>query len=81
MRSVGISRKSKYPISRDDIGWADLILAMQGLHRSRILGLSGDLSLPKIENLDIPDEYDYVHGELNDIFRKSVELYINALEA
>ncbi len=76
VRSAGVSSKSKHPISNDDIEWADLILVMENRYKSRILGLFRDVSLPKIENLDIPDEYENMDEELIDIIKRGVEYYI-----
>jgi predicted protein tyrosine phosphatase len=80
VRSAGMSGKSKHPISSNDIEWADLILVMENGYKSRILGLFQNLSLPKIENLDIPDEYEYMDGELIEIIEKRVEYYILKFE-
>lgn len=75
-----MSGKSRHPISSDDVGWADLILVMENGYKSRILGLFRDLSLPRIENLDIPDEYEYMDEELIELIETKVEFYIEELE-
>jgi protein-tyrosine phosphatase len=80
VRSAGMSGKSKHPISNDDVEWADIILVMESGYKSWILGLFRDLSLPKIENLDIPDEYEYMDEELIELIQKRVEYYIEKLE-
>lgn len=80
VRSAGMSGKSRHPISSDDVGWADLILVMENGYKSRILGLFRDLSLPRIENLDIPDEYEYMDEELIELIETKVEFYIEELE-
>lgn len=80
VRSAGMSGKSRHPISQDDVGWADLILVMENGYKSRILSLFRDLSLPRIENLDIPDEYEYMDEELIELIETKVEFYIEELE-
>lgn len=80
VRSAGMSGKSKHTISNNDIEWADLILVMESGYKSRILGLFRDLSLPKIENLDIPDEYEYMNEELIELIENRVEYYVEKLE-
>ena len=80
VRSAGMSGKSKHTISNDDIEWADLILVMENRYKSWISGLFRDLSLPKIENLDIPDEYEYMNDELIELIEMKVEYYIKQLE-
>jgi predicted protein tyrosine phosphatase len=80
VRSAGMSGKSSHPISDNDVEWADLILVMESGYKSRISGLFRDFSLPKIENLDIPDEYQYMDEELIEIIENRVEYYIQRLE-
>lgn len=80
VRSAGMSAKSKHTLSNDDIEWADLILVMESGYKSRISGMFRDLSLPKIENLDIPDEYEYMDEELIEMIEGRVEYYIEKLE-
>ncbi len=76
VRSAGMSGKSKHPISNSDIKWADLILVMEGRYEAWISGLFRDLPLPRIENIDIPDEYEYMDDELIELIEKRVEYYI-----
>jgi predicted protein tyrosine phosphatase len=64
IRSVGLSPKSERQLSEKDILWADLIFVMESGQRSRITGAFHNLSLPKIEILDIDDNYEYLDDEL-----------------
>jgi predicted protein tyrosine phosphatase len=80
VRSAGMSGKSKHPISETDIEWADLILVMERGYKSWIVGSFRNLSLPAIENLDIPDEYQYMDDELITLIEKGVEFHIQRLE-
>ena len=80
VRSAGLSGKSKHPISNDDVVWADLILVMESGYKSRIMGLFRGLTLPTIENLDIPDEYEFMDEELIELIEKNAEVYIQRLE-
>lgn len=80
VRSAGMSGKSRHTISIEDIVWADLILVMESGYKSRILGLFRDLSLPQVENLDIPDEYEYMDDELIKLIIDRVEFYIEKLD-
>jgi predicted protein tyrosine phosphatase len=77
VRSAGLSEKSPHPISETDIRWADLILVMEADQISRITGKYRHLKLPRIANLDIPDEYEYMNDELIDLIRSGVEYHIN----
>ena len=80
VRSAGMSGKSRHPISNEDVEWADLILVMESGYKSRILGLFRDSTLPAIEDLDIPDDYEYMDRELIELLEKRVEFYIQRLE-
>jgi predicted protein tyrosine phosphatase len=79
VRSAGMGSKSTHQITDTDIKWADLILVMEDGYKSWIMGLFRNLSLPKIENLDIPDEYEYMEDKLIKMIRDGVEYHINKL--
>lgn len=49
---------------------------MEKSHRSRILGEYRELSLPRIEVLDIPDEYEYMDAELIELISNATEYLI-----
>ena len=44
--------------------WADQVYAFEKQHIERIQKHTGDVYLPKITNLDIPDDYQYFQREL-----------------
>lgn len=64
IRSAGLSSKSEKQLSEKDISWADLIFVMEIGQCSRITGVFRHMSLPKIEILDIEDNYEYLDEEL-----------------
>ena len=64
IRSVGLSSKSQSGITEQDLKWADLVIVMEVGHRARISGLYKHLQLPKIEILNIDDQYEYMDDEL-----------------
>lgn len=64
IRSVGLSPKSERKISENDLKWADLIFVMEPGHRARIWGFYRHLQLPRIEVLDIQDDYEFMDEEL-----------------
>ncbi|MDR0829916.1 MAG: hypothetical protein LBN95_07380 [Prevotellaceae bacterium] len=67
IRSAGMSAKSDRKISENDLNWADLVFVMETGQRAWLLGLYRHLELPKIEVLDIPDEYEFMNEELIDL--------------
>ncbi len=76
VRSAGTSTASRHHVSAADIQWANLILVMEAKYRAWIVTNFRAITLPPIENLDIPDEYGYLDEELIDLLQRSVEPHI-----
>jgi predicted protein tyrosine phosphatase len=75
--SAGVSSKGGHELSGADLEWADLVLVMERRYLARIRsGFGGRMDLPRIESLDIPDEFGYMDPELVALIRSSVEPYI-----
>jgi len=72
IRSAGLSPKSDRKISENDLNWASLVLVMETDHRAKIKELYRHLQLPKIEVLNIPDEYEYLDKELIGILNDKI---------
>ena len=64
IRSVGLSPKSERTIAERDLTWADLVFVMETGHRVRISGTYRHLQLPKMEVLNIEDEFEFMDDEL-----------------
>ncbi len=64
IRSAGLSPKSDRKISEIDMNWADLVLVMESRQRGKIWRLYRHLELPKIEVLNIPDDYEFMNDDL-----------------
>lgn len=64
IRSVGLSLKSDRKISENDLNWADLVFVMETDQRAKIRELYRHLELPKIEILNIADDYEFMNEEL-----------------
>lgn len=73
IRSVGVSPKSNRKITEKDIEWADLILVMENEHQQKIKKIYSHLEIPKIQVLDIPDEYEFMDEELIDILTEKID--------
>lgn len=75
--SAGLSSDSEVPLTLEQIEWADLILVMEKVHRSRLNQKFGRaLSKKRIAVLDIPDEYDYMDPELVRLLRLRCAPYL-----
>ena len=55
-RSAGISPFCPRPLSRDDVGWADVVAVMEGDHRAFIVERWPDAA-SKVRVLEIEDRY------------------------
>lgn len=74
VRAAGLSDNSKRRISEDDVKWADLILAMERKHASRIRTAYRHLEdLPPVESLDIQDNYIFMHPKLVEELRAALD--------
>jgi len=72
IRSAGLSPQSNRKISENDIYWADLIFVMETDHRSKIKDLYRHIQLPRLEILNIPDDYDFMDDELIDLLTDKI---------
>ncbi|MBL7752594.1 MAG: hypothetical protein JNN29_14515 [Chitinophagaceae bacterium] len=64
IRSVGLSPKSERKLTEQDLKWANLVFVMEFEQKARISGAFRHLQLPKIEVLNIEDEYEFMDDEL-----------------
>jgi protein-tyrosine phosphatase len=72
IRSAGLSSQSEVQISEKLINWADIIFVMDNGQRNRINNQYRSLDIPKIENLDISDDYEYLDSVLIDMLTKRI---------
>lgn len=74
--SAGVSPKAEKKISEKDILWANIIFVMEQEHWDKITKEFRQLNTPKIEVLNIPDEYEYMDAELVEILQDKINLYL-----
>ena len=78
VRSAGVSPSSKTKLTEANVEWADLILVMEKKYKERIKEVFKERKkFPRIESLEISDEYEYMDDELIQIIRSSVEPYLS----
>lgn len=71
--SAGTSPDAETPVSADLIEWADVVFAMEGVHRKRLASKFGLLFQKKrVVVLGIRDEYKYMDPELIEILKSRV---------
>lgn len=64
-RSAGTSEGARRTVTEDDVGWADVVFAMEDKHLKRLRAVFGSLLAEKtVHVLDIPDEYKYMDPAL-----------------
>ena len=77
VRSAGVSASARRKVTQKLLLWADLVLVMEPEHKRRVReqfsGSAGDM---RIEVLDIPDDYDFMHPELVSLIRERTEPWI-----
>jgi predicted protein tyrosine phosphatase len=72
-RSAGTSNSARRRVTIQDIEWADLILAMEDKHSSRLRAEFLDtLTSKDIHVLDIPDDYQYMDAGLIELLHEIV---------
>ncbi|MEE3399744.1 MAG: protein tyrosine phosphatase [Eubacterium sp.] len=77
VRSAGTEKNSRIKVTPGLIGWADLIFCFEKKHLRRLREkYSEELSGKRIVTLNIPDDFEYMDEELQDILHSYVDEYI-----
>ncbi len=75
--SAGTNNDAENPLSTELIEWADIIFAMEKIHRSKIQRrYRSVLKGKRIICLDIPDDYTFMDERLIAIFEARVPRYL-----
>ena len=75
--SAGISNDAEIIVSEEQLEWADVILVMEKSHRSKLnQKFSRPLAGKRIAVLNIPDNYDFMDGELIRILKSKCAPYL-----
>lgn len=81
VRSAGVRADAKRRVGAKDLRWADVVFVMETEHKAWILTRFEELELPRIEVLDIPDQYECMDPDLQDLLRHTLDPEIAALLA
>lgn len=77
VRSAGTEKNSRIKVTPGLIGWADLIFCFEKKHLRRLREkYSEEVSGKQIVTLNIPDDFEYMDEELQDILNSYVDEYI-----
>lgn len=75
--SAGLADDADVPISADQIEWADVILVMEPIHKTRLNRRFKDrLGGKKIGVLGIPDKFDYMDEALVRLLKSKCAPYL-----
>ncbi|RZL30655.1 MAG: phosphotyrosine protein phosphatase [Rubrivivax sp.] len=73
VRSAGTSASARRQVSHADLDWADVVIAMETKHKSRLLAEHGrTLAHKPLHVLDIPDDYRFMDPELVELLEAFV---------
>ena len=73
VRSAGVRTEAKRRISEADLKWADVVYVMERGHKSRILERFVGIALPPIDVLDVPDDFEVMDPELQELLRSLLD--------
>ena len=77
-RSAGTEPAARVRVNKQMLDWADVIFVMEHKHKRRLQQSFRDVLNDKdVIVLDIPDEYQYMDKELQQMIRSSVDEYLN----
>ena len=75
--SAGLNNDAVLPLSAEQIEWADLIVVMEKVHRSRLNRKFREvIGGRRLAVLNIPDDYDYMDRELVALLKLRCAPYI-----
>lgn len=81
-RSAGVRVNARHRISENDLRWADLVFVMEREHKLAITTRFDDtpgLTLPPIDVLDIPDEFQFMDPNLIEMLKTMLDPEIDCL--
>lgn len=76
-RSAGTENNARIKVTAGLIGWADVIFCMEKKHLRRIREKYADaLAEKQVITLNIPDDYEYMNEELQELLLSCVNEYL-----
>lgn len=75
--SAGINRDADNPVTPELLQWADLILVMERVHRSKLSAKFGaQMAGKRVVCLEIPDRFDYMEPALVELLKARVPRHL-----
>ena len=79
VRSAGVRSDANRRVSEADLRWADVVFCMEREHKIWITTRFQDIELPRIDVLDIPDDYACMDPHLQEMLRLMLDAEFNAI--
>lgn len=79
VRSAGVRTDANRRVSEGDLRWADVVFAMERSHKRWITERFEGLELPRIDVLEIPDDFEFMDPELQEMLRMMLDPEIDQL--
>lgn len=73
VRSAGVREGAKRRVNEADLRWADVVFVMEQDQKARIVEQFREIELPPIDVLDIPDDFDVMEPQLQEILRSLLD--------
>jgi len=73
VHSAGVNSGAKRRVSEADLLWADLVFAMEREQKQWIIARFKGIKLPRIDVLEIPDEFEFMDEQLQEMLRMTLD--------
>ena len=81
VRSAGVRADANRRVSEADLRWADIVFAMEPDHKRRIARQFEGRELPRIDVLEIPDDFEFMDPALQEALHLMLDPEIDRLLA
>ena len=73
VRSAGVRTEAARRVSEADLAWADVVFVMEREHKQWITTRFEGTRLPRIDVLDIPDEFEVMDPQLQEMLKAMLD--------
>ena len=79
VRSAGVRAEAQRRVNEADLKWADVVFVMERDQKAWIQERFRDMELPPIDVLDVPDDFDAMEPQLQEILRSLLDPELDRL--
>jgi predicted protein tyrosine phosphatase len=79
VRSAGVRSEANRRVSEADLKWADVVFVMEREHKQWIAMRFENLDLPRIDVLDVPDDFEVMDPQLQEMLKAMLDPEIDHL--